>query len=101
VINNILVNCAKYTKDKITISACQQDQYLKISIIDNGNGYPQQIINHINNTHRSIDFNSGSTNLGLFFSQQIAALHTCKGRSGSISLFNSPEGGGGFSLYLP
>ena len=49
VINNILVNCAKYTKDTITLQATQQDQYLTISIIDNGGGYPQQIIDHISN----------------------------------------------------
>ncbi len=41
VINNILVNCAKYTKDEITLSAVQQDQYLRITITDNGYGYPQ------------------------------------------------------------
>jgi len=101
VINNILVNCAKYTKDQIILSACQQDQHLHISIADNGSGYPQQIIDHLNNSNRSIDFNSGSTNLGLFFSQQIAAIHNCKGRTGSIALSNQAEGGGRFSLYLP
>ncbi len=101
VINNILVNCAKYTKDTITLSAQQKDQYLTISILDNGGGYPQQIIEHISNDNRSIDFNSGSTNLGLFFSQQIASFHQCKGRIGSIELSNPDQGGGCFKLVLP
>ncbi len=101
VINNILVNCAKYTKNKITLSAKQHQQYLRIAITDNGSGYPQAIIDHLGNENRSIDFNSGSTNLGLFFSQQIAAIHHCKGRSGSIELSNLPEGGGCFLLNLP
>lgn len=101
VINNILVNCAKYTKDAITLSAQQKEDYLIISITDNGGGYPQQIIEHISNDNRSIDFNSGSTNLGLFFSQQIASIHHCKGRNGSIELSNSEQGGGCFTLKLP
>jgi K+-sensing histidine kinase KdpD len=101
VINNILVNCAKYTKDAITLSAQQQGDYLCINIIDNGGGYPQKIIEHISNNNRSIDFNSGSTNLGLFFSQQIASIHNCKGRTGSIALSNPENGGGCFTLTLP
>ena len=101
VINNILVNCAKYTKDRITLSASRHNDYLRIAIADNGSGYPQAIIDHLDNNKRGIDFNSGSTNLGLFFSQQIAAIHHCKGRNGSIALSNLPQGGGCFSLNLP
>ena len=74
VINNILVNCAKYTDDKICLSAISDDDFLIIKIIDNGQGYPASIIDHISNSNRGIDFSSGSTNLGLFFSQQIASI---------------------------
>lgn len=101
IISNILVNCAKYTKDEIIVSASMQDAYLHINIVDNGHGYPQAIIDHVGNENRGIDFNSGSTNLGLFFSQQIAAIHHCKGRTGSIELANLSEGGGQFKLLLP
>lgn len=101
VINNILVNCAKYTKDQITLTAEISEKNLVITIIDNGSGYPQAIIDNIRNNERSIDFNSGSTNLGLFFSQQIASIHHCKDRQGSIQLSNLPDGGGCFKLILP
>ena len=101
IISNIVVNCAKYTRDSLSLSAKQQDGFLQIAITDNGSGYPQKIIEHLCNSDRSIDFKSGSTNLGLFFSQQIAALHTCKGRSGYIELSNLDTGGGCFKLYLP
>lgn len=101
VINNILVNCAKYTQDKISISAEKASQFVVITITDNGSGYPQEIIDHIGNSDRSIDFSSGSTNLGLYFSQQIAAIHQCKGRTGSISLSNNSDGGGCFQLFIP
>lgn len=101
VVNNILVNCAKYTNDKISLSASIEDNFLTINIIDNGNGYPKNIIDHIDNSSRSIDFNSGSTNLGLFFSQQIASIHKNKGKTGSIALSNLVGGGGCFTLMLP
>lgn len=101
IISNILVNCAKYTRDEIQLSARNHDGFLEISVIDNGRGYPQKIIEHISNDNRSIDFNSGSTNLGLFFAQQIAALHHCKGRYGRIELGNLDSGGGCFRLFLP
>lgn len=101
IINNILVNCAKYTQDTITFIARQEGDYISIVINDNGQGYPLQIIESSSNDERSIDFNSGSTNLGLYFSQQIAAIHQCKDRRGSIQISNLPEGGGSFKLLLP
>lgn len=101
IISNIVVNCAKYTKDEILLTASQENGFLQIAVMDNGQGYPQKIIDHISNDDRSINFNSGSTNLGLFFAQQIAALHTCKERQGRIELSNRPQGGGCFKLYLP
>lgn len=101
IINNILVNCAKYTRDSITFIAHKEGDYISIMINDNGQGYPQHIIDSSGNEERSIDFNSGSTNLGLYFSQQIAAIHQCKDRRGSIQISNLPEGGGSFKLLLP
>ena len=106
VVNNILVNCAKYTKDEIILAAEIHQQCLHITISDNGTGYPQKIIDRISShdddsKNSGIDFNSGSTNLGLYFSQQIAALHHCKGRTGSIELSNRDTGGGCFKLILP
>ncbi len=101
IVNNILVNCAKYTSDLIKVSASKQAGYLTISIADNGAGYPQQIIDNIGNEDRSINFDSGSTNLGLYFSSEIAKLHQCKGKTGYIELENPGDGGGCFSLYLP
>lgn len=101
IISNIVVNCAKYTDDRITLSAAKVDGMLEIRVTDNGRGYPQKIIDHISNDNRGIDFNSGSTNLGLFFAQQIADLHHNKGRKGRIELSNLDSGGGCFKLFLP
>lgn len=106
IVNNILVNCAKYTNKTIRIQAQKSNGFLTLNIIDDGQGYPQSIINNLNNKDRSIDFNSGSTNLGLFFSQKIAAIHHCKDKYGTIQLSNIEAtadyaSGGCFTLQLP
>ena len=101
VISNVLVNGAKYTHDELTISAHRAGKGIEIVITDNGGGYPQAIIDNIDNHQRGIDFTSGSTNLGLFFAQQIAQAHQCKGENGHIVLRNLDNGGGCFSLTLP
>lgn len=101
VVSNILVNGAKYTKSQLNLSARMADKGFQLLITDNGAGYPQSIIDNISNHQRSIDFSSGSTNLGLFFAQQIASIHHCQGNTGSIKLSNLSEGGGCFTLNLP
>lgn len=100
VITNILVNCTKYTENTITISARPQQSGIQITIQDNGSGYPDAIINSLSNEERGVDFESGSTNLGLHFAAEIAQLHNCKDQVGAIHLSNN-ETGGLFSLYLP
>lgn len=100
VITNILVNCAKYTQDTIDLYADAEGTGIKIEIKDNGTGYPKHIIDKLDNEERGVDFNSGSTNLGLYFAGEIAQLHKCKGKTGSIMLSNS-DNGGCFTLELP
>lgn len=100
VISNILVNCEKYTQDTIQLKARSHGKGLVIDIQDNGQGYPQAIIDNLNNELRGIDFATGSTNLGLFFASEIAQLHQCEGEHGSIRLSNNDDGGC-FTLTLP
>lgn len=112
IISNVLVNDAKYTKDSIRIEAqATKSGGICIAIIDNGDGFPQNIIESVHieseqlgssdHSDRSIDFASGSTNLGLYFAQQIAALHQNKDTQGTIQLSNIESGGGKFTLTLP
>lgn len=112
IISNVLVNDAKYTKDSIRIEAqATKSGGICIAVIDNGDGFPQNIIESVqieseqpdspDHSDRSIDFASGSTNLGLYFAQQIAALHQNKDTQGTIQLSNIESGGGKFTLTLP
>ncbi len=101
IINNILGNTIRYSKKKILISAKLED-YLIIEIADDGNGYPKNMIESCNNLASGIDFTTGSTGLGLYFSTIIAELHKKQDKQGFVKIFNGdPLGGGVFQLFLP
>jgi signal transduction histidine kinase len=102
VINNVINNAYKYSKDTVRLSAQFTNEYLVISVEDNGPGYPDIMLCNTQPTAGPIDFEKGSTSLGLYFSSLIAALHTNHGRHGYIECSNDGiDGGGRFALYLP
>lgn len=101
VIGNVLVNAAKYTDNKISIDAQQKDSGVCISIADNGPGYPESMIRAPGEFLDGVNFESGSTFLGLHFAARIAAMHGEADHRGYITLSNQPQGGGCFSIVLP
>ncbi|MCP4041112.1 MAG: HAMP domain-containing histidine kinase [Gammaproteobacteria bacterium] len=102
VITNILNNISRYTRDRVRVSAGEKDGWLVIQIDDNGDGYPEQLLDLPGRIISGVDIQTGSTGLGLYFSATAARTHTCRGREGFISLSNSGTlGGGCFSLHLP
>ncbi len=102
VINNILVNCARYSKHKLILSAQQTTEGLCIAIEDDGPGYPQDMLNASTFAEPSVSFASGRPHLGLMFANKVALMHRNKTQQGFIRLTNeSSLGGGCFSLYLP
>ncbi len=102
VVHNVLINCARYTKTALQVTAEMLDQVLCISIADDGDGYPEAMLGEPVKPSSSDGFSSGSTNLGLFFANEVAKLHCQKGVCGRIELENNgPLGGGVFKLYLP
>lgn len=103
VINNVLVNAARYAGSAITISAeLGADGALSIGIDDDGPGFPEKMLLPVEHMEqRGIDFASGSTNLGLFFAAEVAHLHRRGERHGSIHLSNLEPNGSRFLLTLP
>lgn len=102
VINNILDNAFKYTRDKIWIAAREINGYLNISIEDNGNGYPECLLGCESTGTESVNFETGSTGLGLYFASQVARMHKNKGKEGFISISNNGHYSGGcFTIALP
>lgn len=102
IIKTIISNAYQYTKDNIIISAENVGHYIRISVIDNGDGYPEKMLHNCLNYTNNIDFDTGSTGLGLYFSSRVANLHENRGKNGYIQLTNktSPTGGC-FSIFIP
>lgn len=103
VLSNVLVNAARYTRSTIEISAYNDAGWLCVDVIDDGAGFPQDMIDQSKDLTRAIDFKTGSTHLGLHFAAKIAALHKANdGRTGTVEISNkSVNGQGCFRLRLP
>lgn len=102
VLNNTINNAIRYTKSKIRLTATEREGYLVLGIEDDGEGYPEDMQHSGSLSFKSLDFNSGSTSLGLFFASSVATLHNEGDKSGSIRLHNGGSFGGGvFEIWLP
>lgn len=102
VVNNVVNNAYKYSKDRIRIEAATRDGYVVISVADNGRGYPPGMLHEGKPGALPTNFRSGSTSLGLYFAALIAHMHTNREKRGYIELNNTGiDGGGRFSIYVP
>lgn len=102
IVNNVLVNAARYARKKIGLQArTTDDGGLLIEVSDDGPGFPKKMLEDISNQSRGIDFNSGSTNLGLYFAGEVANMHRRGAAHGHIALSNLENGGSCFRLTLP
>lgn len=101
VLNDILANAIRYTRSLIVLCAKVEDNMLKISVVDNGPGYPENFLKGASPVPQSINFDTGSTGLGLYFAENVARLHKKNDRTGVIELSNRKEGGGQFTIVLP
>lgn len=102
VINNILVNSARYSRERVRVSAETGPGGLRIAIADDGAGYPQSMLDAPLQENAGVSFSSGSTNLGLLFAHKVVRLHRSGGHHGQIHLANDgPLGGGVLTLILP
>lgn len=100
VICNVLTNAAKYANLSIVMRAEKIEGFLKISVADDGDGYPEKMLLNPDAAQGGLDFSTGSTKLGLFFASRIAEQHNNNNKHGYIKLENV-EGGGVFSIWLP
>lgn len=101
-LNDIVINSLKYTSNEMFITAKQIDESLVIEIHDNGDGYPESMLQKANNEMTSALLSQGRTGLGIYFANLIASAHINKEKKGYISLDNhSYLGGSRFTLILP
>ena len=102
VVQNVIVNCSRYTRKQVMVCAKVEDDFLRITVADDGGGYPPSMLEAPSMLVHNAEVNEGNTHLGLYFAEQIARLHKQKNRVGYIRLENGPPlGGGSFNLFLP
>ncbi len=101
-LSTILNNSQRYTKQQILLSAKQDKQHVVFCIEDDGAGYPEIFMQPNGNSTNQVNFNTGSTGLGLFFAETMAAMHSNGGNIGSTIIDNQSNlGGARFRLLLP
>lgn len=101
VLNNLIVNCARYCRNRLLISATEENGFLCIAVADDGQGYPENmLLGPLPQT--AVSFSSGNTRLGLLFARKVLELHKTKKGQGYMTIANNgPLGGGVLKLYLP
>lgn len=105
-VNGIIVhalnNAANYTRSTISLSIHPRDGGLELRVEDDGEGFPQRMLDEGVAAMRGVDFSTGSTGLGLYFAAVAARMHRSRTCEGSIRLENGGKlGGGCFILHLP
>ncbi|KPC33247.1 ATP-binding region [Pseudomonas syringae pv. cilantro] len=102
VVGNIIVNATGFAREQIFVSVSDEDGQLKITVNDDGPGYPAYLIEQQTDYVLGINQGSGSTGLGLYFAAHIARLHVSNGLQGRIEIANGGVlGGAVFSMTLP
>lgn len=96
-LGNALHNACRHARRNVTLRVSTSDDQLVFTIQNDGAPFPPELIDSEQLTPAQIS--ARGTGLGLFLAQKIAALHTLKGRSGSVQLSNTD--GAKFCLTLP
>ncbi|MDX2503744.1 MAG: HAMP domain-containing sensor histidine kinase [Gammaproteobacteria bacterium] len=102
IINSTINNSIRYARSRIILSVQVKNNYLEISIEDDGRGFPEKMFTPPESLQTAINMESGSTGLGLYFAEKIAAIHHNGEKKGTTFIDNqSSIGGGRFILKLP
>jgi two-component system sensor histidine kinase SenX3 len=102
VVVQALHNALHYTRSQVLLRAFTSETGVTIRIEDDGPGFPDFLLEHGNGAQRAINFDTGSTGLGLYFADIVARLHKAGDTTGRIRLSNGGHlGGGCFHLELP
>lgn len=92
VLDNALGNALNYCKKTIRLQAQREENGILLTINDDGSGYPDNLLGAVRDSQSSsIDRNSGSTGLGLYFAANIVAMHDQENRPARLELSNDGE----------
>jgi len=101
-IDDIISNAVKYSQKHISIDVEIINDRLNISISDDSNGYPEEMIEAAVADIESLASNYGRMGIGLLFSKLIVLSHVNYGKCGTFLLENNSKlGGSTFTVQLP
>ncbi|WP_100657398.1 sensor histidine kinase [Alteromonas flava] len=101
-LNDVLINAMRYGNKQIHLSAAVVDNRLVVTIEDDGDGYPEHMLEQSHSDLAEVNVSQGRTGLGIFFARLIAHAHTNQGQRGEITLSNGGRFGGSvFQVKLP
>ncbi|MNC47327.1 Sensor histidine kinase YycG [compost metagenome] len=102
VLSNLLQNAIQYSpvEGKIVLAAALEDQFLRISVTDEGQGIEaaetSRIFERFYRVDKSRSKNNGGAGLGLAIAQSIVELH-----GGEIGVYSTKGAGSCFWFTLP
>lgn len=101
-LNDAVANALRYCDRRILLTVSQQQQLLVLEVHDDGQGFPEFMLNSDAIDMNTPDLANNHTGLGIFFAKLIARAHNNKGVRGTVELRNGGRYGGGvFRLTLP
>ena len=101
-IRNAAMNALRYAKTKLQFSAKISQNFLQLQIADDGPGYPDHMLGKTLEKATTIDLDTRSTGLGLYFAEKVASMHTVNAVHGYLQLANNLNlPGAAVVLYIP
>ena len=95
IIGNLVGNALRYGSPPVTVSAQPMDTYLRVSVEDQGEGVPEELVPRLFDRFERGGVGEG-TGLGLSIAQAYARAH-----GGDLIYDRSESGGARFELILP
>ena len=95
ILENIINNALRYSKEKINLSFNIQENYLIISIVDDGIGFSEDVLKERNNLIIPTSSDDKHCGLGLIISRIL-----CKKHGGKIELSNDISGGAKVKIFI-
>ena len=95
ILENIINNALRYSKEKINLSFNIQENYLIISIVDDGIGFSEDVLKERNNLIIPTASDGKHCGLGLIISRIL-----CKKHGGRLELSNNISGGAKVKIFI-